>query len=67
MKTSFKTKLALVIMIAGLAVSCKKTETVPAETSYDADTATVVTDTMQTPMDTTATTIDTTATPAPAK
>ncbi|TDW48794.1 hypothetical protein EV144_103311 [Flavobacterium sp. 270] len=67
MKTSFKTKLALVVAIAGLAVSCKKTETVPAETTYDADTTAVATDTMQTTMDTTATTIDTTATPAPAK
>ncbi|WP_123890409.1 hypothetical protein [Flavobacterium frigidimaris] len=56
MKTLFKTKLALLIIVTGLLFSCKKNETVPADT-YTDTTGTAV-DSVTAPIDTT--TIDTT-------
>ncbi|WP_428232643.1 hypothetical protein [Flavobacterium sp.] len=47
MKTQFTTKIALLIMLAGLAFSCKKNENVPAK-NYDnkADTSATTVDTV---------------------
>jgi hypothetical protein len=56
MKTLFKSKAALVIMLAGLAFSCKKNETAPAD-SYNNDV-----DTTETTIDSVGTTTDTTTT-----
>ncbi|MNQ47183.1 hypothetical protein D3C85_610190 [compost metagenome] len=54
MKTLFKSKLALLVLLTGLAFSCKKNETVPAD-DYTNDV-----DTTQTTIDSVNTTIDTT-------
>jgi hypothetical protein len=67
MKTSIKTKLALVVVLAGLAFSCKKNEPVPADTAYEVDSTETTIDSVQTPIDTTTTTVDTTVTTPPAK
>jgi hypothetical protein len=56
MKTLFKSKAALVIMLAGLAFSCKKNETAPAD-NYNNDV-----DTTETTIDSVGTTTDTTTT-----
>ncbi|WP_456311760.1 hypothetical protein [Pseudomonas shirazensis] len=65
MKTLIKSKIVLLVVLAGLAFSCKKTDTIPADTSYDStqtavdsadatiDTATVTTDTTTVRTDTT--------------
>jgi hypothetical protein len=57
MKTLFKTKLALLVIVTGLLFSCKKNETVPADT-YTDTTETMV-DTVTTPIDTTTINADT--------
>ncbi len=53
MKTPLRTKMALLILLAGLAFSCKKNENVPAE-NYDnkADTSAAAVDTIGAPGDT---------------
>lgn len=52
MKTIFKLKLALLIIVAGLSLSCKTNGTVPADgSSVDSTTTTV--DSMRTTTDTT--------------
>lgn len=64
-----KSGFAVLLMLAGLSISCKKNETVPAETNgaYE-DTSAVVTDTLSTvPADTTAADTSKTMTPPPAK
>jgi len=54
MKTLFKTKAALLILIAGLAFSCKKNETVPADNyTNEADTTQATVDTINSKSDTT--------------
>lgn len=68
MKKSFKSTIAIAIMLIGIAVSCKKNNTVPADTTtdttstYEDSTATTI-DSVQTPIDTTRT--DTTKTKTP--
>lgn len=52
MKTLFKTKLALLVLVAGLAFSCKKNEPAPADT-YNADTTQTAVDSVNTSIDTT--------------
>lgn len=49
MKTLIKTKIALLVVIAGLSFSCKKTDTVPAETTYDSTEVAVDSTTIDTP------------------
>ena len=40
MKTLIKSKIALLVVLAGLSFSCKKTDTIPADSTYDStDTA----------------------------
>jgi len=51
MKTLIKTKIVILVLLTGLFFSCKKTDTIPAETAYDSTEVTV---------DSTTTTIDTT-------
>jgi len=67
MKTLIKTKVALLlILVAGLSFSCKKTDTVPADTTYDSTAVTVdstAIDTANVPQDTTTVITDTTAVP----
>nr|WP_294932579.1 hypothetical protein [uncultured Flavobacterium sp.] len=58
MKTLIKTKIALLVVIAGLSFSCKKTDTVPADSTYDS--TDVAIDTTNTAMDTTNAAMDTT-------
>jgi hypothetical protein len=41
MKTLIKSKIALLVILAGLSFSCKKTDTIPAETTYDSTDTTV--------------------------
>ena len=41
MKTLIKTKIALLVLVAGLSFSCKKTDTVPADSTYDSTAVTV--------------------------
>lgn len=56
MKTLFKSKLALLVIVAGLAFSCKKNETVPADTyPTDVDTTEATIDSVDTSSDTTGT------------
>ncbi|WP_264537895.1 hypothetical protein [Flavobacterium sp. N1736] len=57
MKTRIKSKIALLVLLAGLSFSCKKNETVPAETTYDSTTTTV--DSMNTTIDSTSVSPDT--------
>ncbi|OXB00901.1 hypothetical protein B0A72_19240 [Flavobacterium pectinovorum] len=70
MKTLIKSKVALLVILAGLAFSCKKTDTVPADSTYDSTDTTVdsinaaAVDTTMVPTDTTAVK-DTTATTTP--
>ena len=60
MKTLFKSKIALVIMVAGLALSCKKNETAPADDyTNDVDTTETTIDSVSTTTDSTATTTGT--------
>jgi hypothetical protein len=66
MKTLIKTKIALLVLVAGLSFSCKKTDTVPADSTYDStevavDTTTI--DTTAVPQDTTTVIKDTAAVP----
>ncbi|KUJ62403.1 hypothetical protein AR687_08070 [Flavobacteriaceae bacterium CRH] len=67
MKTRIKSKIALLVVIAGLSFSCKKTDTIPADSTYDSTATTVdsinaaAVDTTMAPADTTAVK-DTTAT-----
>lgn len=68
MKTLIKTKIAMLAVVAGLSFSCKKTDTVPADTTYDStevavDTTTI--DTANVVTDTTTTTTDTVTAPKP--
>lgn len=56
MKTLIKSKIALLLILAGLSFSCKKNDTVPAETTYDSTDTTV---------DSINATVDTTTTVAP--
>ncbi|MGO4771272.1 hypothetical protein ACEN2I_06385 [Flavobacterium sp. W22_SRS_FK3] len=58
MKTLVKTKIALLVVIAGLSFSCKKTDTIPADTAYDSTEVTV--DTAMTTIDTSTVSLDTT-------
>ncbi|MEZ0129759.1 hypothetical protein AB9T88_08335 [Flavobacterium sp. LBUM151] len=69
MKTLIKSKIALLVVIAGLSFSCKKTDTVPADATYDSTDTTVdsinaAVDTTMVPTDTT-TVRDTTTTATP--
>lgn len=70
MKTLIKTKIALLVLLTGLAFSCKKTDTVPADGTYDSTDTTVdsinaaAVDTTMVPADTT-TVKDTTTTATP--
>ncbi|HEX8013956.1 MAG TPA: hypothetical protein VF465_01870 [Flavobacterium sp.] len=41
MKTLIKTKIVVLIFLTGLFFSCKKTDTIPAETTYDSTEVTV--------------------------
>ncbi|WP_163397551.1 hypothetical protein [Flavobacterium fluviatile] len=68
MKTLIKTKIALLALVAGLSFSCKKTDTVPADSTYDSTAVTVdstTIDTTNVPQDTTMVTTDTAATAVP--
>lgn len=68
MKTLIKTKIALLVLVAGLSFSCKKTDTVPADTTYDSTAVTVdstAIDTTNVPQDTTTVTTDSAATAVP--
>jgi hypothetical protein len=70
MKTLIKTKIALLVVIAGLSFSCKKTDTVPADTAYDSteiavDSTTTTIDTANVTADTTTTATDTATAPKP--
>jgi hypothetical protein len=58
MKTLFKSKLALLAIVAVLSFSCKKNATVPADTYTDTTETTV--DSVTTPIDTTTINADTT-------
>jgi hypothetical protein len=51
MKTLFKSKLALLVLAAGLAFSCKKNEPAPVDT-YDVDTTQTTVDSVNTTVDT---------------
>jgi hypothetical protein len=55
MKTLFKSKLALLVIVAGLAFSCKKNDTVPADGMNDVDTTQTTVDSVNTTVDTTTT------------
>ena len=67
MKTLIKSKIALLVVIAGLSFSCKKTDTIPADSTYDSTDTSVdsinaaAVDTTMVPADTTVVK-DTTAT-----
>jgi hypothetical protein len=66
MKTLIKTKIALLVLVAGLSFSCKKTDTVPADADYDSTAVTVdstAIDTTNVPQDTSTIITDTTAVP----
>lgn len=70
MKTLIKTKIALLVVVAGLSFSCKKTDTVPADTAYDStevavDSTTTTLDTANVTTDTTTTATDTATAPKP--
>jgi len=70
MKTRIKSKIALLVLLAGLSFSCKKTDTIPADSTYDSTDTTVdsinaaAVDTTMVPSDTT-TVKDTTTTVTP--
>ncbi|MBZ4041054.1 hypothetical protein [Flavobacterium hibisci] len=66
MKTRIKTKIALLVLVAGLSFSCKKADTVPADATYDSTAVAVdstAIDTTNVPQDTTTVITDTTAVP----
>lgn len=65
MKTSLKSKIALVVIIAGLSFSCKTKDATPVNenATYEADSTGTTIDSAQTPVDTT--TVDTTKTVTP--
>lgn len=68
MKTLIKTKIALLVVVAGLSFSCKKTDTVSGDATYDstnvaADTTMTTIDTTTVPQDTTTMGADTLTTP----
>lgn len=69
MKINLKSGFAVLLVLAGLSISCKKNETVPAETNDTyADSSAVVADTISTvPADTVGTDTSKTMTPPPAK
>lgn len=58
MKTLIKSKIVLLVVLAGLSFSCKKTDTVPADTTYDSTDTTV--DSINATIDTTTVPTDTT-------
>ena len=65
MKTSLKSKIAIVVVIAGLSFSCKTKDTTPVDenTTYETDSTATTIDSTQAPVDTT--TVDTTKTVTP--
>jgi PBP1b-binding outer membrane lipoprotein LpoB len=67
MKTSMKSKIALVMLVAGLSFACKKNETAPVDENkvYD-DTTTTAVDTMNT-MSADTTMVDSAKTVTPAQ
>jgi len=58
MKTLIKSKLVLLVILTVLSFSCKKNETVPADTYTDSTETTI--DSVTTPIDTTTINVDTT-------
>lgn len=62
MKTSFKSKIAVVVLIAGLSFACKKNDTMPTEstTTYETDSVTTTIDSVDTQILPDTTIVDTT-------
>lgn len=60
MKTLIKSKIAFLFILIGLSFSCKKNETVPADTNTYADSTETAIDSVNTMVDTTTATVDTT-------
>ncbi|WP_428229391.1 hypothetical protein [Flavobacterium sp.] len=60
MKTSFKSKMALLFILIGLSFSCKKKEPIPADTNTYVDSTTTAIDSVNTTVDSTSAIVDTT-------
>ncbi|MDA6072487.1 hypothetical protein NJT12_22960 [Flavobacterium sp. AC] len=58
MKTSFKSKMAFLFILIGLSFSCKKNDTIPADSTYVDSTETAV-DSVDATVDTTSAIVDT--------
>ncbi|OMQ13123.1 hypothetical protein [[Flexibacter] sp. ATCC 35103] len=59
MKTLFKTKIAFLFILIGLAFSCKKNEPVPADTDTYVDSTETAIDSVNTTVDSSAVLVDT--------